>query len=63
MSANIIEQSKEISILRSIGINKNSMIVLYIYEAFVLVFSSSFMGLIIGTLVGFTMTMQRALFT
>jgi hypothetical protein len=33
------------------------------YEAFVLVFSSSFMGLIIGTLLGFIMTLQNALFT
>eukprot|EP00828_Plagiopyla_frontata_P021559 TRINITY_DN28151_c0_g1_i1.p1 TRINITY_DN28151_c0_g1~~TRINITY_DN28151_c0_g1_i1.p1 ORF type:complete len:226 (+),score=13.61 TRINITY_DN28151_c0_g1_i1:504-1181(+) len=63
MSANIIEQSKEIAILRALGVTKPSMVVLYIYEAFVLVFSSSFMGLVIGTVVGFTMTMQRALFT
>jgi ABC-type antimicrobial peptide transport system permease subunit len=63
MTANILEQTKEISVLRSIGIPKRNMILLYIYEAFVLVFASSFTGLIIGTIIGFTMSMQRALFT
>lgn len=63
MTANILEQTKEISVLRSIGITKKNMIMLYIYEAFVLVFASSFTGLIIGTIIGFTMSIQRALFT
>ena len=63
MSANILEQCKEISVLRSIGVTIRQMISLYIYEAFVLVFASSFTGLIIGTVVGFTMSIQRALFT
>ena len=63
MSANILEQCKEISVLRSIGLTKKQMTSLYIYEAFVLVFASSFTGLCIGTIVGFTMSIQRALFT
>jgi len=63
MSANILEQCKEISVLRSIGVTIRQMISLYIYEAFVLVFASSFTGLCIGTIVGFTMSIQRALFT
>eukprot|EP01016_Furgasonia_blochmanni_P040533 TRINITY_DN5182_c0_g1_i1.p1 TRINITY_DN5182_c0_g1~~TRINITY_DN5182_c0_g1_i1.p1 ORF type:complete len:963 (+),score=283.19 TRINITY_DN5182_c0_g1_i1:176-3064(+) len=63
MSANILEQSKEIAILRAVGLTKNQLILLYIDEAFVLVFSSSLLGILIGTLVGWTMTIQRVLFT
>lgn len=48
MSANIVQQSKEIAIMRSLGITRIGMILLYAYEAFVLVFSSSFLGLAIG---------------
>lgn len=63
MSANILEQCKEISVLRSIGLTVKQMVLLYIYESFVLVFASSFTGLCIGTIVGFTMSIQRAIFT
>lgn len=63
MTANIMEQCKEISVLRSIGLTVRQMISLFIYESFVLVFASSFTGLCIGTVVGFTMSIQRSLFT
>jgi ABC-type antimicrobial peptide transport system permease subunit len=63
MTANIMEQTKEIAILRAVGITKSSMIRLYIYEAFTLVFSSCIIGMFVGIIVGFTMSMQRALFT
>jgi len=36
---------------------------LYFYESFILVFSSCFMGIIIGTIIGWTMLIQRVLFT
>jgi ABC-type antimicrobial peptide transport system permease subunit len=35
----------------------------YVYEAFVVVFSASLLGLLIGTMVGWTMVLQRVLFT
>ena len=57
MSANMFEQSKEIGILRATGLTKNRIILLYIYEAFILVFASSMLGVIIGITVGFTMTL------
>ena len=35
---------------------------MYIYEAFLLVFASSMLGIFIGTSVGWTMVLQRVLF-
>ena len=63
MTANILEQRKELAVMRSVGITRVRVIFLYIYEAFVLVFSSSFIGVLIGFIVGYTMTLQRVLFT
>jgi len=63
MFTNVYEQTKEIGILRAIGIPKFWVFRIYIYEAFVLVFSSSLLGMLIGTLVGFTVVLQRVLFT
>ena len=62
MTANLYEQSKEIGIIRAMGMTKWRIIFLYIYEAFILVMASSLLGIIIGTMVGFTMTMQQMLF-
>lgn len=63
MTANIYEQTKEIAVYRALGVTKSLMQSIYRYEAFVLVFSSSFMGMFVGSLLGFIMTMQRGLFT
>ena len=63
MTININEQKKEISILRSMGLTKFKLNCLYQAEAFVLIFSSSIMGLIVGTMVSFTMTLQQVMFT
>lgn len=43
---------KEISILRAIGNTKLSISIVYVMEAFVLVMSSSFIGLIVGFIIG-----------
>jgi ABC-type antimicrobial peptide transport system permease subunit len=63
MFTNVFEQTKEIGVLRAIGISKGWMYRIYIYEAFVLVLSSSLLGVLIGTVVAFTMTLQQSLFT
>lgn len=55
MTANILEQTKEICVLRAVGITKARMCRLYIYEAFVLVISASFSGIIIGFMISWTM--------
>jgi len=43
--------------MRATGLTKIRVILLYIYEAFILVMASSLLGILIGTLVGFSMTM------
>ena len=58
MTANLYEQAKEIGVLRSIGFTENRIVMLYMYEAFILVMASSMLGVLIGILVGWTMTAQ-----
>lgn len=62
MSANILEQSKEIGMMRAIGLEKKRIVMLYIYESFILIMASAFLGVIIGTIVGITMYIQQAIF-
>jgi len=61
MTANIYNQAKEIGVMRAIGLSKCRIRMLYFYEALVLVFSSSILGIAIGMAVGYTMTLQQKL--
>lgn len=63
MLANVYEQTKEIGVLRALGVPKSYMYRIYGAEAFIVVFGSSLLGIIIGTFIGWTMTIQRVLFT
>jgi ABC-type antimicrobial peptide transport system permease subunit len=63
MTANMLEQSKEIGVIRAMGFTKYRIYILYYYESFIIVFSSCVMGIIIGTILGWTMNLQRVLFT
>lgn len=58
MFNSIYSQSKEISILRAMGVSKFWLYRVYIYEAFIIVLSSSLLGIMIGTFVGYTMVIQ-----
>lgn len=62
MTGNLYEQVKEISVLRAIGCTRGVIMKLFMYEAFILVLSSSFSGVVIGTLVGWSITLQRSIF-
>ncbi len=62
MTGNLFEQCKEISVMRAIGCTKNTITKLYIYEAFILVVASSFSGVCIGTIVGWSISFQRSMF-
>jgi len=62
MSANLYEQKKEIGVLRAMGFTRYRVHMLYFYESLILVITSCLMGVIIGTLVGFTMLLQFNLF-
>lgn len=57
MSANLYEQTKEVGVLRAIGVTKCRMRMLYFYEACVLVLASCLLGVIVGMMVGYTMTL------
>ena len=62
MSANLYEQKKEVGVLRAMGFTKFSSRLLYFYEALILVLSSCILGILIGTMVGYTMLLQFNLF-
>lgn len=57
MSANLLDQTKEIGVLRAIGFTRLRIKLLYFYEAFILVIASSLLGVMIGTTVSFTMVL------
>lgn len=61
MSANLIEQTKEIGVLRAIGFRKSRIILLYFYEAIVLVLASSTTGVLVGMVVAETFVLQQTL--
>lgn len=62
MSANLYDQTKEIGILRAMGVTKIRITLLYFYEALILVFASSVLGIMIGCLVAYTMQLNMDLF-
>lgn len=57
MTANLYDQSKEIGVMRSIGITKGTIKRIYFYEALILVLSSCLLGVFIGMTVGYTMAL------
>ena len=57
MTANLMEQTKEIGILRAMGLQKYRIQMLYFYEAFILVISSCVLGVMIGIIVSHTMSL------
>ena len=61
MSANLYNQSKEIGVLRSMGVTCYRIKLLYFYEALILVFSASMLGILIGTFVGWSLMLQMDL--
>ena len=61
MSTNLYEQKKEVAILRSMGVTRIRIRLLYFYEALILVVSSCLLGVLIGVIVGFTMSLQQNL--
>eukprot|EP01080_Neovahlkampfia_damariscottae_P004723 gene4723-8307_t len=63
MYTNVIQQSKEIAILRALGTRRFPIMRIYLYESFILIISSLLMGLVIGSFVAYTYISQRSLFT
>lgn len=61
MVTNILEQTKEIGILRALGLTRFAIFRLYIYEAFILIFSAGILGTFIGIVVGWSMSAQLSI--
>ena len=57
MTANIQDQNREIAIMCSLGCKKNIISRIFIYEALVLIISSSIGGFFIGLFIGNLMTL------
>lgn len=57
MSANLLDQTKEIGVLRAIGFTKSRLKILYFYEAFILVMASCILGVFIGVIVGYMLVL------
>ena len=62
MFSNIHVSRKEIGMLRALGMTKWQICRSYVEEAFVLVLSSSTLGVMIGSLMAATMALQQSLF-
>ena len=58
MTANILDQTSEIGVMRSIGITTYEIKKIYFYEALILVLSSCFLGVFIGMAIGYSMIAQ-----
>jgi ABC-type antimicrobial peptide transport system permease subunit len=61
--ANVYEQTKELGVLRALGLSRFALYRLVAGEAFVLVVSASLLGALVGTAVGYTLMLQQTLFT
>ena len=62
MTANLFEQTKEIGVLRAIGLTKGRIKLMYFYEALLLIMASCFNGIIIGVILGYTIVLQNSLY-
>jgi ABC-type antimicrobial peptide transport system permease subunit len=63
MTANLMDQTKEIGIMLAMGMTKKRIKLLYFYEAFILVSSSSMLGVMIGSIVSYFMVLQQSVLT
>lgn len=57
MTANLYEQTQEIGIMRSLGLKAKELKRLYFYEALIMVFAGSILGICVGTILSFTMVL------
>ncbi|KAG5493177.1 hypothetical protein GH5_01917 [Leishmania sp. Ghana 2012 LV757] len=63
MTTNVLDSSKEIGVLLCMGMSHFQVYRVFVWEAFILVVSSGFMGLLVGLVVAYTMQLQNVLFT
>ncbi|KAH7828187.1 putative efflux ABC transporter, permease domain containing protein [Monocercomonoides exilis] len=58
MHTNVLEQAKEIGIMRALGLTRFQLVRVYVEEAFVLVLTATVMGMISGMVVGYLIISQ-----
>lgn len=63
MAANIVEQAKELAVLRCVGLGKLAITRIFLYESVVVILTGGFIGIAIGLLLGSTIAAQNAMFT
>jgi len=63
MTSNIMDQSKEICVMRAIGITSKRMVRVYVEEAFVVILAASMLGIMIGFVTGWSVVAQRSVIT
>ena len=63
MTVNIFEQKKEIAIYRALGIRNKDIMFIYIGESFIIILTSSIIGIIIGSIFSYTMYLQWDFYT
>lgn len=63
MYTNIMLQSKEIGIFRSLGLSKFVINKIYVYESLVLIVSASLIGIVVGCFLSFVIIQQQILFS
>ena len=60
MQTNVMEQSKEIGIMRALGLTRMQMVRVFAEEAFILVITATIMGMVSGMIVGYLLTSQMS---
>lgn len=62
MTINIFDQKKEIAIYRALGMTQRHVAFVFVVEAVVLILASSLIGMTIGSLIAYTMSLQWQMF-
>jgi putative ABC transport system permease protein len=62
-TANIIQQKKEIAILRAVGMTTRSLLAVLMVESLLTVLTSCLIGVLIGCFLGYVLAAQQAIFT
>lgn len=62
IGSNMVEQVKEIAVLRCIGLSKSRIARVYMYEAIILVVTGGLIGIVSGMIVGYLIILQNSLF-
>ena len=63
MYTNMYEQTKELAVLRALGLTIKRVTRIFILEAFTLVASASLLGIFIGAALAWALQLQRGIFT